>query len=524
MGVVPNIGQRHSTTVQSMKFLGRFTFSVLAATWSLAAPAATPSVSGSNVFAQPSITDAQGNIWTVVSGVIEKNAARVGSNRNVNLLLELNQVFYQRNTSDEWYEWTGSAWSPTSDPRVISASGTRIAAGSNLLVDSGQHVWALGSTGYAYVDGERADGNYNTIGLLYYGGVIYCENTSNEWYSWNGASWIRVPQDPTKSDTRAVSVNGSSIGVGTGSLVDAAGNVWTLLTNEYAYVNGTRAAGNSSTILILYYNAVIFCENTSGEWYSWNGSAWKLMAADPRGPSLVQTATYTSPVCPATDPGCTPAFEGNSSVTFTTVTTKGNAIWVAATVSDYGGIHVISVTDSQNNTYHELGQENDKAPGSQSVAQFYAGNILGGSDTITVQWSADNYKGVVAAEIAGVSAAPLVGSAVAVQDGNLAAGSNNVSTTAIALGASTTPSLVVALTMDTDGGGSDTGGSGYCAVPPGSGFAQVTQLWNWTVAGQPACNLATLETMTLTAAGSVSGAFTSTHVSDPYVTVSAVFH
>ena len=85
------------------------------------------------------------------------------------------------------------------------------------------------------------------------------------------------------------------------------------------------------------------------------------------------------------------------------------------------------------------------------------------------------------------------------------------------------PSFMVALTMDTDGGGSDLGGSGYCAVPAGSGFVQVAQLWNWAVAGQPACNLATFETKTMTGTGAATGAFTTTHLADPYVTVSAVF-
>jgi hypothetical protein len=106
----------------------------------------------------------------------------------------------------------------------------------------------------------------------------------------------------------------------------------------------------------------------------------------------------------------------------------------------------------------------------------------------------------------------------------LPAGSNNVSTAAISLSGPSTPAFLVALTMDTDGGGSDTGGSGYCAAPAGTGFAQVTNLWNWNVAGRTSCNLATLETMTVTGAGRVSGAFTTTHLSDPYVTVSAVFH
>ena len=293
--------------------------------------------------------------------------------------------------------------------------------------------------------------------------------------------------------------------------------------------NGDRASGNYNTILLLFYNNTIYCENTSGEWYSWSGSAWIKVAGnpqsgDPRGPSLVQYIDYSSPVCPAADPTCTPPFVGNSGVTFTKVTTKGNTIWVAATVSDYGGVHTISVTDSQNNTYHLLDQGNDKTPGSQSVAQFYASNIQGGSDTVTVNWSGDNYKGVVAAEIAGVSASPLQGSGVDIQDGNITAGSDNVTSKDISVSAAGTSALLIALTMDTDGGGSDTGGSGFCAVSPGSGFTQIAQLWSWSPTGQAACNLATLETKTVTGSGSVAGTFSTPHQSDPYVTVAATFH
>jgi len=507
-----------------MNVLSRLSVGLIAATWGLVAMAATPSVDGSNVFAQPSIIDAEGNTWTVNAGVIEKNGARVGTNYNVIFLLEYYQVFYHENTADEWFKWTGATWAPTSDPRVISASGARIGMGNDLVVDAGKHVWTLAANGYAYKDGERAGSNYNTITVLYYDNVIYCENTSDEWYSWNGWTWIKVSGDPTVSKRQGTSTNGSSIGVGSGTLVDAAGNVWTLPASEIAYVNGTRAGGNYNSILLLYYNAAVYSENTTAQWYSWNGSTWHRLAGDPRGPTLKQTVIYTSPVCPASNPGCTPQFELNSSVTFTQVTTKGNAIWVAATVSDYGGIHTISVTDSQNNTYQDLGQVNDGAPGSQSVAQFYAGNIAGGADTITVTWSADNYKGVVAAEIAGVQAAPLVSGAVVVQDGNLSAGNDNVSGGAIAVNSATSPAFMVALTMDTDGGGSDVGGSGYCAVPAGTGFAQVLQFWNWAPSGQAACNLATLETKTLGSASAPAGTFTSTHLSDPYVTASAVFH
>jgi hypothetical protein len=211
-------------------------------------------------------------------------------------------------------------------------------------------------------------------------------------------------------------------------------------------------------------------------------------------------------------------------VTFTKATTKGNTIWVAATVSDYGGAHLISVTDSQNNTYHELNQANDGKPGSQSVAHFYAANIQGGADTITVNWTSDNYKGILAAEIAGVTTTPLDGNNAAIQDGKLASASNNVSSNAVSVNSGRTPALLVALTMGTNGGASDTGGSGYCGVPAGTGFNQVAQMWSFSAGGQPMCNLATLETKVITAAGTAAGTFTTTHLSDSYVTVSAVFH
>jgi hypothetical protein len=206
----------------------------------------------------------------------------------------------------------------------------------------------------------------------------------------------------------------------------------------------------------------------------------------------------------------------------TKATTKGNAIWVAATVSNYGGTHTISVTDSQGNTYHALNQENDGRPGAQSVAHFYAADIHGGSDTITVHWTSDNYKAVLAAEIGGVTASPLAGHQATIKDGQIAAGSNNVTSNAMTLNSA--PSLLLALTMDTNGGGSDTGGSGFCAIPAGVGFTEITQVWSWAPGGYAVCNLATFETMLIGNSGSWAGQFTTTHLSDPYVTVSAAFH
>jgi len=253
------------------------------------------------------------------------------------------------------------------------------------------------------------------------------------------------------------------------------------------------------------------------------------------GPYIVQDVSYTSPICAANDPNCcpagsttcpTPPFVGNSTVTFSKATTKGDTIWVAATVSDYGGIHTISVTDTQGNTYDKLDQKNDGSPGSQSVAQFYAGDIKGGNDTITVTWTSDNYKGVFAVEVGGVTTAPLVGSNSDIQDGGLGHWANNVSSNGIAVKSTQVPGLLLALTMDTDGGTSDTGGTSHCAIPAGTGYTQVTQLWAWSYSsGTTLCNVATVEQQTVTTYASDSaGNFTSTYYSDPYVTVAAIFH
>jgi len=62
----------------------------------------------------------------------------------------------------------------------------------------------------------------------------------------------------------------------------------------------------------------------------------------------------------------------------------------------------------------------------------------------TVNWSSDNYKGTLAAEISGVTGSPLVGNSVDIQDGNLASGNDNVRSNAISVSATATPALLVA--------------------------------------------------------------------------------
>jgi hypothetical protein len=236
-------------------------------------------------------------------------------------------------------------------------------------------------------------------------------------------------------------------------------------------------------------------------------------------PVSVVSATAPAVVQYATHQTAGSDTENNSTAQFNALTQPGDTIWVAATVSDYAGVHAISVTDSQGNVYTKLDQKNDHGQGSQSVAHFYAANIAGDTsrpDTITIHWTNDDYKGILIAEISGATAAPLVGHSAQVQD-RLAAGSGNVTAGSMTIASTQLPALVIGLSMNTTGGTSDLGGNGYGGPAAGSGFTPLAEFWNW------GANLATLESAPATTPENASALFNALGA-DSYVTVSAVFY
>jgi hypothetical protein len=141
---------------------------------------------GSRIPGMASIIDAQGDTWTIEGGIIKKGGNRVGANYNVTELHFIGGAFYQKNSSNEWYEWSGSNWEKISTPLVPSASGTTIGSTGHLIDNQTSpepNVWSI-QNGILYVNGLDADGNYNTTKATYENDLIYCENTSSEWYQW----------------------------------------------------------------------------------------------------------------------------------------------------------------------------------------------------------------------------------------------------------------------------------------------------------------------------------------------------
>jgi hypothetical protein len=232
---------------------------------SVAAAANSASVSGTRIPSATRITDSGGNSWTVSGGVIHENGALAGYSAAVVKLLYDNGTIYQENSAAGWWSWNGSTWVASSDPsRVASASGTDIPA-SKQITDSSGNIWAI-SSGVVYENGVLAGYSLNVAELLYENNAIFHENTSGDWYTWNGSKWI-AGGNPSKA-----SANGTDIPAAT-EITDSSGTIWTV-SGGVVYKNGVLAGSSRNVKELLYENSTIYQENTSGNWYAWSGSAW----------------------------------------------------------------------------------------------------------------------------------------------------------------------------------------------------------------------------------------------------------
>src|SRR6202035_4345978 len=64
-------------------------------------------------------------------------------------------------------------------------------------------------------------------------------------------------------------------------IIDASGNIWTLSSTKAVLENGMAAGYTANVALLLYYNSVVYQENTAGGWWDWNGSGWTGVSGNP---------------------------------------------------------------------------------------------------------------------------------------------------------------------------------------------------------------------------------------------------
>jgi YVTN family beta-propeller protein len=277
--------------------------------WFQPAAALTPSLSGTTIPSAPQIVDSNLDTWTLSGGQAYVNG-NVTPSSEVILLLSYGGIVFQENIHHDWWLWDSSSgiqsWVASSDPRVISPSGTTIPAATQ-IVDSDLDVWTV-SGGGVYEKGKRTPSS-DVILLLYAKGIIYQENIHHDWWSWRNGAWVATaaPSLPSASGTAIPTA---------AQIVDDELDVWTVSGGQ-AYENHALTP-SSEVILLLFYGGAIYQENVHHNWWQWNGHAWISRASDPRaGQPMVYIATCSPYPCSPADYSVTVVDTGTNRVTGT---------------------------------------------------------------------------------------------------------------------------------------------------------------------------------------------------------------
>src|SRR6185369_7727680 len=153
------------------------------------------------------ITDASGNKWTIVNGVVDENGQAAGYSANVTEIAYVSGVVWQENASNQWWGWSNGGWNtgagattsplpttptpPTTPtrPTTPSADDTVVLAGSTAAItDASGNKWTI-VNGVVDENGKAAGYSANVAEIAYVKGTIWQVNTAGLWWSWNGTTW-----------------------------------------------------------------------------------------------------------------------------------------------------------------------------------------------------------------------------------------------------------------------------------------------------------------------------------------------
>jgi endoglucanase len=190
---------------------------------------------------------------------------------------------------------------------VPSANGTILNNTSGAIIDTSLNSWTLQTSGAnfdIFKNGVQSPAPTLAAFLLYLNNILYyelVENGAAVWWLYNGSTW------PVCPDPRVPAASGTILSGTSDSIVDASLNVWSLVAGTNGlltiYENGVSSQAPTVAGYLLYYNTIMYYELTetgSPVWWQYNGSAWPLIAGDPRIP--VPTPTPTIPTVPTSSP------------------------------------------------------------------------------------------------------------------------------------------------------------------------------------------------------------------------------
>ncbi len=169
----------------------------------------------------------------------------------------------------------------------LSPNNTVVIAGSaGTITDSAGNLWSISGLNAVLEGGKPASFSANVAELAYVNGTVWHKNASNDWYLWMGIGWasglnpLPIPA-LTSLRTRTPSPSNTVVLAGSyNAITDAAGNWWTISSNDAVLEDG-RAVGLTANVAeIAYFHGTIWHKNVSNSWYSWTGTQW-IAGADP---------------------------------------------------------------------------------------------------------------------------------------------------------------------------------------------------------------------------------------------------
>jgi len=224
-------------------------------------------------------SDGVGNTWSMSGCSVWKNGSVAGGwpNTNVVKITYVGGVIYFYNGAT-WYQWSGSAWSSTTDP---GTGGPRITGPGQRINDVGGNIWYLDNC-WVYKNGASVNYNSHAMSVVKYNVTIYVQYTSGMWSSYSDGAWPNVTNPfPAGGDGLTVKNSGQII-YDTAYSGANYGNAWTIVSGE-VHENGVKVGRMTNAGMLAYLGGSIYAQDTSLAWWLWNGSAWAAVT-NPYGP------------------------------------------------------------------------------------------------------------------------------------------------------------------------------------------------------------------------------------------------
>ncbi|OJW28913.1 MAG: hypothetical protein BGO51_16445 [Rhodospirillales bacterium 69-11] len=139
-----------------------------------------------------SITDSNGNVWTIVGGRVAVNGVVDAGTSNVIEMAYENGTVWQKNADNLWWGKTslGAAWYPPTGTAIdpipnqhASLSGSVVVAGSaSTVMDASGNFWGI-SAGHVTLNGVTDMSSARVVEIAYANGRIWQENADHLWWS-----------------------------------------------------------------------------------------------------------------------------------------------------------------------------------------------------------------------------------------------------------------------------------------------------------------------------------------------------